>query len=91
MREPKRTDDAVAEFRRALQQNPEHERTLHNLTHVLTRKGDLDEAERTLSRLEKLDPANPDLSKLREGLDAARATLKAASERGGGGAKRDGK
>ncbi|HEX5708754.1 MAG TPA: tetratricopeptide repeat protein [Pyrinomonadaceae bacterium] len=90
MREPKRTDDAVAEFRRALQQNPEHERTLHNLTHVLTRKGDLEEAEQTLTRLEKLNPANPDLARLRESLATARTTLKAATERGGG-AKRDGK
>lgn len=89
MREPKRTDDAIAEFRRALQQNPDHERTLHNLTHVLTRKGELDEAERTLARLEKLNPASRDLAALRESLDAARATLKAAEERGAG-AKRDG-
>ncbi len=90
MREPKRMDEAVAEFRRSLQQNPDHERTLHNLTHVLTRKGDLEEAERTLARLERLDPSSADLQKLRESLSAARATLKAASEREGG-AKRDGK
>ncbi|MGB8508814.1 MAG: tetratricopeptide repeat protein, partial [Pyrinomonadaceae bacterium] len=74
VREPAQVDKAIEEFRRVLERRPDHLPTLHNLTLALTKKGDLTEAERTLARLEKMNPGNRDLPRLRETLDNARKT-----------------
>jgi tetratricopeptide (TPR) repeat protein len=72
LRDPPQADKAIAEFRRALQTDPNHVPTLHNLTLVLAKSGDVSGAEQTLARLEKLNPQNDDLSQLREEVEKAR-------------------
>ena len=72
LRKPPQPERAVAEFRRALEYDPEHVPTLHNLTLVLAKTGDLDGAEATFARLEKINPQNDNLAQLREELDKSR-------------------
>ena len=72
MRTPPQPEKAIAEFRRALEYDPEHVPTLHNLTLVLAQTGDLDGAEATFARLEKINPQNDNLAQLREELDKSR-------------------
>ncbi|MCA1593993.1 MAG: tetratricopeptide repeat protein [Acidobacteria bacterium] len=85
VREPSQTDKAIAEFRRVLERKPDHLPTLHNLTLALTKKGDFAEADRTLARLEKANPKNQDLPRLRETLEKARKA--AGSPTAGAGSK----
>jgi tetratricopeptide (TPR) repeat protein len=70
LRTPPDTERALAEFRRSLEINPNHEPTLQNMVVALTRKGDKAEARTTLAKLESLNPQNPALSQLRTGIDA---------------------
>ncbi|HEX3558145.1 MAG TPA: tetratricopeptide repeat protein [Pyrinomonadaceae bacterium] len=72
LRDPPQPEKAVAEFQRALQYDPNHVPTLHNLTLVLAKTGDVGGAQATLARLEKLNPQNDDLSPLREEIEKAR-------------------
>jgi Flp pilus assembly protein TadD len=72
LRDPPQAEKAVAEFRRALQYDPNHVPTLHNLTLVLAKTGDVGGAEATLARLEKINPQNDDLSTLRAEVEKAR-------------------
>lgn len=74
VREKPDTAAAIAEFRRSLERDPAHAATLHNLTLALIKSGDPAEAERTLARLEKLNPKNPNLPVLRAELEKARGT-----------------
>lgn len=70
LREPSDPSRAITEFRGSLERDPNHVQTLQNLTVALTRKGELQEARDTLARLEKLNPDNPSLPKLRAEIDA---------------------
>lgn len=70
-RTPRDIERAIKEFRTSLQRDPNHEPTLINLIIVLTEKGDTKEAQATLAQLEKLNPNNAALPKLRERVEAA--------------------
>jgi tetratricopeptide (TPR) repeat protein len=59
-------DRAIQEFSRSLEIDPNHAQTLQNLTVAYTKKGDTEKAKSTLSRLEKLDPTNSAIAKLKE-------------------------
>lgn len=59
-------DRAITEFKRVLDADPNHPLALQNLTVAYTRKSDAAGAEATLTRLEKADPSNSALGKLRE-------------------------
>lgn len=64
-RQPKDIERAVAEFRKSLETNPNHEITLQVLCGALKEKGDITGAQEILTRLEKVNPNNPNLAKLR--------------------------
>ncbi len=49
-------DRAVKEFQTSLETNPKHEPTLYNLGIAYFKKGNLDEAQKILSRLESVNP-----------------------------------
>lgn len=49
-------DRAVREFQTSLQTNPQHEPTLYNLGIAYFKKGNLDEAQKVLSRLKAINP-----------------------------------
>ena len=65
-REPPDYDRAIQEFQRSLQIDSNHQQTLQNLTVAYTKKGDVEKAKSALAQLEKLDPSNTAISKLRE-------------------------
>ncbi len=75
-RQPPDFDRAVKEYRRSLEMDPKHEKTLHNLVIALTKKGDAGEAQATLEKLEAVNPQNEDLPRLRSELDALRSQKK---------------
>jgi len=64
-RHPRDLDRAIAEYRRALAIDPRHPQALHNLVVALTEKGELEEAEATLKRLEEVAPGAHVLDALR--------------------------
>jgi cytochrome c-type biogenesis protein CcmH/NrfG len=70
-----RPQDALREYRKSLQINPQHEPTLLN-TIVVNLEGthDLRAAQEAWDRLHKLNPNNPALENLKGRLDAARAS-----------------
>ncbi|HYE64158.1 MAG TPA: tetratricopeptide repeat protein [Pyrinomonadaceae bacterium] len=78
-REPADVDRAIKEFRGSLQRDPNHKQTLQNLTVALTRKGDAKEAQATLEKLERIDPGNQALPKLRSDLAALNSSPKQPS------------
>jgi len=55
-REKPDLDRAVKEFQTSLKTNPNHEPTLYNLGVAYFKKGDFDEAQKVLSRLEAVNP-----------------------------------
>jgi len=65
-RQPKDLTRAIAEYRKSLEVDPQHLQTLHNLTVALMEKGNLDEAEATLRRLEAIVPNAPVIQSLRQ-------------------------
>jgi tetratricopeptide (TPR) repeat protein len=67
-RTPPNFDRAIQEYRRSLEINPEHEQTLHNLVIAYTKKGQAKEAQEMIARLEKVNPNNPDLPRMRSQL-----------------------
>jgi tetratricopeptide (TPR) repeat protein len=69
-RKPPDFDRAIKEFRASLERNPNHEQSLINLIVVLSEKGDAKEAQAALARLEKANPNNSALPKLRERIEA---------------------
>ena len=64
-RTPPDFDRAIKEYNRSLEVNPNHEQTLHNLVIAYTKKGQAKEASEMISRLEKVNPDNPDLPRMR--------------------------
>ena len=75
-REPPDVDRAIAEYRRSLENNPSHEQTLHNFTVALIRKGDAEQAQAMLARLEKVNPNFPRLPELRNNIEKLRSSAK---------------
>jgi tetratricopeptide (TPR) repeat protein len=69
-RTPRDIERAIKEFRSSLERDPNHESTLVNLIIVLTEKGDTKESQAALARLEKINPNNSALPKLRERVEA---------------------
>jgi len=65
-RQPRELDRAIAEYRRALAADPKHPQALHNLIVALTEKGELEEAETLLKRLEEIAPGAHILDTLRQ-------------------------
>lgn len=61
---------AVAEFRRGLQTDPRHEPSLQFLAFALAQRGDDRGARDALSQLEKINPSNPAIPRLREEIEA---------------------
>lgn len=59
-------DRAVSEFTKVLEKDPNHVQAVQNLTVAYTKKGDQAKANETLDRLQKLDPTNQTIAKLRE-------------------------
>ncbi|MCA1631136.1 MAG: tetratricopeptide repeat protein [Acidobacteria bacterium] len=61
---------AAAEFRRALETDPRHEPSLQFLAFALAQSGDERGAREAVARLEKIDPNNAALPRLREEIEA---------------------
>lgn len=64
-RTPPDFERAIKEYRRSLEINPNHEQSLHNIVIAYTKKGQAKEAQEMLARLEKVNPNNPDLPRMR--------------------------
>ena len=58
-------DRAVIEFQTSLKTNPKHEPTLYNLGAAYFKKGELEEANKILARLEAVNPQSQLVGKLR--------------------------
>ena len=69
-RDPANYDEAIKQFKRSLEYNPNHPQTLQNLTVAYTKKGDAANAAATLAKFETADKSNPAISKLRSDIDA---------------------
>ena len=67
-RTPPDFDRAIKEYRRSLEKDPNHEQTLHNLVIAYTKKGQAKEAQEMIERLEKVNPNNADLPRMRSQL-----------------------
>jgi tetratricopeptide (TPR) repeat protein len=72
LREPPDVERAIAELRHSLRLNPQHEHTLQSICDALIRKGDAAQAQAVLANLERVDPGNPALPRLRSGLENLR-------------------
>lgn len=65
--DPPQFDKALAEYRKSLQIDPEHVRTLDSMARAMIKLGQNKEAEETIAKLKKLDanyPGLPDLESL---------------------------
>ncbi|MCA1557672.1 MAG: tetratricopeptide repeat protein [Acidobacteria bacterium] len=67
-RTPPDFDRAIKEYRRSLELNPNHEQSLHNIVIAYTKKGLAKEAQEMIARLEKVNPNNVDLPRMRSQL-----------------------
>jgi tetratricopeptide (TPR) repeat protein len=63
---------AIREYRQALKADPKQEITLQSLATALIETGDYAEAEGRLGELEKVNPSNPELARLRAQLEQKR-------------------
>ena len=79
-RDPPELDRAVAEFKRSLERDPNHQQTLQNLTVAYTRKGDITQAEATLAKLEAAAPKSAAIAQLRSAIEQARADARTPAE-----------
>lgn len=66
MQEPPDVDRAIREFNRALESDPRHAIALQNLAIAFRSKGDTESMNKTLARLEKVEPDNPVIKTFRE-------------------------
>ena len=64
-REQPDLERAIIEFRRSLNLQPRHEPSLQNIVIALARKGDRAQAQLMLEQLERINPQNTALDKLR--------------------------
>jgi tetratricopeptide (TPR) repeat protein len=64
-RTPPDFDRAIKEYRKSLEINENHEQTLHNMVIAYTKKGQAREAREVIERLEKVNPNNADLPRMR--------------------------
>lgn len=76
-RKPSDPDRAIKEYRRSLEIDPKHEKTLQNLFIAYKQKGDVKEAQAALDRLAQVNPNNEDLSQMRTELAALSSGAKA--------------
>ncbi len=65
-RQPRDTDRAISEYRKALQYDPKHELTLQNLCAALKEKGDKEALAEAVKKLEEVNPKNAALPKLKQ-------------------------
>ena len=65
-RQPRDTDRAISEYRKALQYDPKHELTLQNLCAALKEKGDKEALAEAVKKLEEVNPKNEALAKLKQ-------------------------
>jgi tetratricopeptide (TPR) repeat protein len=65
LRQPKNIDQAITEYRKALNIDPRHEKALQNLIAALIEKGDEASARESLKRLEQISPTNQALEQFR--------------------------
>jgi tetratricopeptide (TPR) repeat protein len=70
---PPDPESAAREYRKALASDPRHEMALQNLASSLITTGAVAEAARRIDELQRVNPSNQSLPKLREELAAARA------------------
>jgi tetratricopeptide (TPR) repeat protein len=68
-RTPPDYERAITEYRKALQIDPKHEKTLQNLAAAALRKGDAKTAGEALDKLASVNPMNPAIAQLRATLD----------------------
>jgi Flp pilus assembly protein TadD len=68
LRQPRDLDKAIAEYRKALDYDPRHEKALQNLTAALIEKGDKSGARESLKQLEGINPANQTIATFRDRL-----------------------
>lgn len=76
-RKPSDPDRAIKEYRRSLEIDPKHEKTLRNLFIAYKQKGDVKEAQAALDRLAQVNPNNEDLPQMRTELAALTSGSKA--------------
>ena len=63
LREPADNKRAIGEYRKSLEIEPKHEKTLQNLIVVLNDEGDKEEISKTLVTLNEVNPNNPAVEK----------------------------
>jgi tetratricopeptide (TPR) repeat protein len=68
LREPKDIDRTIKEYQTSLSINPNHEATLQNLAVAYSEKKDAENLRSTLAKLEKVNPTNQIIQRLKEGL-----------------------
>jgi tetratricopeptide (TPR) repeat protein len=83
LRNPPDLDRAIKEYRRSLEKNPKHEATLNNLAIALLKKGNTTEAQTVLTQLEKVNPKNEAIPKIRDDLNKLRSGTKTQASLGG--------
>ncbi|MCS6875024.1 MAG: tetratricopeptide repeat protein [Pyrinomonadaceae bacterium] len=69
LRQQKDLDRAIQEYKIALQIKPNYEPTLQNLCVAYLEKGDKQSLKETLAKLEKVNPKNPAIERLKQGLN----------------------
>lgn len=65
---PPETEKALSEFKKSLEKNPNHEKTLRGIAQALISQKNFDEAEKYISTLQKVNPQSPHLVELQEQL-----------------------
>lgn len=71
LQEPPELDLAAAEFEKALETNPKHEKTLQFLVQSLIKKNDNEKAAKYLEQLKQANPSSPSIAELSTLLSAA--------------------
>lgn len=68
-REPPDFDRAIAEFQRALAEQPKHIQALQNITVAYIKKREVEKAKLSLAKLEETDPENQAITQLKADID----------------------